>query len=276
MATRFSAIAISIFVSPIIILYATPSQAFQIFRGYDRNPIDRTVLPLERRINTLVQSSAFLQGINSSVTTESFEDHATNQKLEGLTFTTSGITATARYLQKSTGTAASATVQKANRQGLTNAGTFPTHGVKGISINSANHFEFQFSESLAAFSFWGTDLGDLGNRLTVEFYRGNQNVGGQAIDYLDDQAGKSSVFFFGGIAQQPDEYFDLVKLISSRNSSSGDAIGLDQLTIATPSQVIALAPEAAAAVPTPALLPSLLAFGLRLARKRFSQGTKMD
>ena len=289
MTTRFYAIFFSF--APLFLLVPTaPAQAFRLFSGYDENPTARAVLTPIYRVNSLTASQAFDQAVNNgTVTTESFEDQSTRQAIDGLSLNISGVQATFSYLKKSDGTSAttsgaSTKVQKADANGLTNAGTFPTNGEKGISINSSNHFGLNFSQSLAAFSFWGTDLGDSSNRLTVEFYQDNNLVKSQLIDYLGANAGSSSVFFFGGLAETTAEQFNRIQLISSIGST-GDAIGLDQLTIATPEQVLGAASSAAAsnsivtssaatssaattAVPTPALLPGLLGFALSVMRKR--------
>jgi hypothetical protein len=45
-------------------------------------------------------------------------------------------------------------------------------GYYGISIDSANNFSISFSNSLAAFGYFGPDLGDGGNILTMKFSNG--------------------------------------------------------------------------------------------------------
>jgi hypothetical protein len=147
---------------------------------------------------------------------------------------------------------------------MTNSGTFPTDGKQGISINSIYTFKINFSSPLAAIGFWGTDLGDNNNSLTVVLRNLGKTVAQQPINYLGANAGKSSIFFFGGIAQQPTEYFDEVELLSSVTNLQ-DAIGLDQLTVGTPAQVQSVTPPTA--VPTPALLPGLVGLSLGLRRK---------
>ncbi|NJN49177.1 MAG: PTPA-CTERM sorting domain-containing protein [Alkalinema sp. RL_2_19] len=131
------------------------------------------------------------------------------------------------------------------------------------------NFSIKFTNPLAAFGFWGTDLGDSKNTLTVVLKNAGVQVGSQLIDYLDANAGDSSVFFFGGIATGTAELFDEVQLISSINST-GDAIGIDQITVGTADQVTATA-DPVTPVPTPAMLPGLIGVGMAARRKRQQQ-----
>jgi hypothetical protein len=245
---------------PAVIGFAQPAQALSLFRGYDANPVDATVLPLASRTNSIAAYNSYKANLGGSgVTTESYETISGVTPIDGLVQQLSGVTATYSYTKKTDGSSAGssgvAAVQKADAAGLTNSGTFPTDGVRGISINSANNFKIQFGSPLAAFSFWGTDLGDSKNTLTIVLKKAGVLVKSQLIDYLDTNAGQSSVFFFGGIAQNVTEQFDEVELLSSINSN-GDAIGIDQLAVGTAAQVTPMSTP----VPTPALLPGLLAF----------------
>ncbi len=253
-------------------LFAVPVHGLSLFEGYDENLNGGTtgsVLPRSNRLNTTKAFENFKANLGGvGVTTESYEMTKAGTDIDGLQQTLSGVNATYSYRKKSDGSSAgtgnTASVQKANATtGMTNSGTYPTDGVQGISINSANTFKINFASPLAAFSFWGTDLGDSKNSLTVILRSLGQVVAQKPINYLGANAGKSSVFFFGGIAQTPTEYFDEVELLSSI-PSTGDAIGLDQLTVGTPVQV---APTDPTAVPTPALLPGLVGLALGLRRK---------
>lgn len=255
---------------------AQPAKAFLLFDAYDGNPdpAEFPVLPTEQRVNTNEIAATFSLLLAADVvTTEGFESFPTSQAIDDLSTTISGVGTTLSY-KNSDGTSvtggASTKVQKANGNGLTNAGTFPTEGERGISINSMNRFEVLLDEAIAAFSFWGTDLGDLDNTLTIELYRDTTLLATQPINYLDENSGDSSVFFFGSIAEDPTEYFNRVVFNNSKNTGTGDAIGLDQFTIAIPSQVVGLDNLGTdpTTVPTPALLPGLLGFGLRIWKRR--------
>ncbi len=250
------------------ILTIAPAQAFQFFTGYDENPIPDTALPLADRVNSTAAFNAYKANLGGvGVVTQGFEGFAKNTNLNiamgGSTVDFSGVTGTFSNRAKSTDAATALIVQTADAKGLTNSGTYPTEGVNGISISSANNVAIQFSSPLQAFSFWGTDLGDSKNILTIALYNGASQVGTRRIDFLGTDAGQSSTFFYGVIGDST-ELFDQVRLISSINST-GDAIGIDQLTVGTPSQVVPTA------VPTPALLPGLVGMGLSFWRKRSRQ-----
>jgi hypothetical protein len=253
---------------PVAIGLALPAQALSLYTGYDANPnatsTNSVVLPLASRTNSIAAYNSYKANLGGSgVTTESFETATADKTpIDGLVQSLSGVTATYSYTKKTDGSSVGATVQKADANGLTNAGTFPTDGIQGISINSANNFKIKFASPLAAFSFWGTDLGDSKNTLTVVLRKAGLNVQSKLIDYLDANAGQSSVFFFGGIAQNAAEQFDEVELLSSI-SSTGDAIGIDQLTVGTAAQ---LTPQSKP-VPTPALLPGLVALAAGARRR---------
>jgi hypothetical protein len=248
---------------PAAIGLAVPAQALSFYTGYDANPAGSGVLPLASRTNSIAAFNSYKANLGGNgVTTESYETVPKTTPVDGLVQQLSGVTATYSYTKKSDGSASTAVVQKADSAGLTNAGTFPTDGIQGVSINSANNFKIKFASPLAAFSFWGTDLGDSKNTLTVILRKAGVNVQSKLIDYLDASAGQSSVFFFGGIAQNAAEQFDEVELLSSI-SSDGDAIGIDQLTVGTPDQVTATSKP----VPTPALLPGLVALAAGARRR---------
>lgn len=235
---------------------------------------------------------------DSFPSTEGFESFSTTQSIDGLTAQISGIQTILSYKDSSgtpipAGSAGSAAnVQKASgTTDMTNAGTFPTEGTKGISINSTNRFEILLNQPIAAFSFWGTDLGDNNNSLALALYNGNTLLRESPINYLGANSGNSSVFFFGGIAEAPAEYFNRVVF---NNTKTNDAIGLDQFTIAVAEQLLTQpnpssassagvtdpnAPgEGPASVPTPALLPGLLGLmvRLRLRRRAIAQGWRTN
>jgi hypothetical protein len=254
------------------IFASAPAQALSLFTGYDANTLNTNanpqVVPVAARVNTTAAFNSYLANLGGiGVTTESFETTAVGTVIDGLSQTLSGVNATYSYKTKanpavSAGSGPTQSVQQADLAGFTNSGTYPTDGVRGISINSVNLFKINFASPLAAFSFWGTDLGDSSNVLTVILRRAGVQVAAQPIDYLGANPGNSSIFFFGGIAQNSTELFDEVELLSLINTN-GDAIGLDQITVGTQAQVTP--------VPTPAMLPGLVGLGMAALRKRKGQ-----
>jgi hypothetical protein len=248
------------------------------FNGYDLNTSNNPVVPLTKLTapNSEAAFKTFSDRLtDTTVTTESFEGVA--GAINGLSRTISNTTATFSYTQKNPtdpnnpgvpGTTTTS-VQKANSAGFTNAGTYPTDGMYGISINSENNFSISFSNSLAAFGYFGTDLGDSGNILTMKFFKGATEVNSTAIPTNTGSA-NSSEFFFGFIADSPAEEFNRVEFISSI-SSGGDAIGIDQIKIATPTQLNTKIPEPSSLLGTLLCGGAVVTIKRRLQRARSSE-----
>jgi hypothetical protein len=236
------------------------------FSGYDTNPTNNTRLSYDPNSNSQIKFNDFSANLNGiGVTTESFED-TTNpnttivgNSISGLVRSISGTTATFSYTTKATlgnpsvpVTGGSTTQVQKKTSGVTANGTYPTDGDNFISINSANNFSISFSNTLAAFGYFGSDLGDSGNVLTMQFFNGSNPVAvsSQTVDAGTGSA-NSSKFFFGFIADDSAQYFDRVVFSSN---SAGDAIGIDQIKIGTSAQLTT-------AVPEPSSMLGILLFG---------------
>ncbi len=266
------------------------------FSGYDNNPNPPTTtppfagIPLKTDTTAPFSKAAFGNFSNNlngaTVITESFETFVTpsNTPIDGLITSISGTTATFSYTKKSdnssaTTSNASTRVQTADADGFTNSGTYPTQGGRSISINSANNFSISFSQKLAAFSYFGTDLGDGGNTLTMKFFNVApvpsdpltivETLVSSTLIPINSGSANSSEFFFGFIADNSTQEFNKVAFVSSI-SSNGDAIGIDQIKIGTPAQIIP-----STAVPEPATILSTMIFGgAAVAMKRKQQRSK--
>jgi hypothetical protein len=86
---------------------------------------------------------------------------------------------------------------------------------------------------------------------------------------MNTGSANSSEFYFGFIADSPAEEFNRVEFVSSINSG-GDAIGIDQIKIATPTQVKTKIPEPAA------IWGTLLCRGCLVAIKRRSKRVTIE
>jgi hypothetical protein len=245
------------------------------FNGFDQNngvgnPPPR--LTTATSPNSQAAFANFSSNLNgATVTTESFENIPTTTFIDGLSTSISGTTATFSYTKKSDGSSANGgattQIQQADASGNTNSGTYPTDGVRGISINSSNNFSISFSNPLGAFGYFGTDLGDNSNILTMKFFNGATEVNSTLIP-VNANSFNSSEFFFGFISDNPTQYFDRVAFVSSI-SSNGDAIGIDQIKVGTPAQVTTAVPEPSS------LLGTLLVGGSVMLVKRRSRRTKL-
>ncbi len=236
------------------------------FSGYDTNPINN--IRLLNPVNSTTAFNDFSVNLDSAtVTTESFETTATptGTFIDGLTTQISGITANFSYKKdngNSANAGASTQVQQTNTVlGVLPNGAYPTENLRLISINSSNNLSINFSSSIAAFGYFGTDLGDNGNILTMQFFNANNTlVSSQVIG--NTGSANSSEFFFGFIVDSPSDEFNRVVF---SNSIGGDAIGIDQIKIATPTQVKTKIPEPAS------IWGTLLCGGCLVAIKRRSK-----
>lgn len=231
------------------------------FSGYDQN-FGTTPLTTATSPNSQAAFNTFSSNLNgSTVTTESFETIPVGTPIDGLNTSISGTTAIFSYTTKATpgnpsipvaGTSTTSVQQAAASgasAGFTNSGTYPTDGTRGISINSTNNFSISFNNTLAAFGYFGTDLGDASNTLTMNFYNGTTLVNSYSIpQYVGGL--NSSEFFSGFIADNSTQYFNKVEFSSSSTSLTGDAIGIDQIKIGTPTQVVNQVPEPSSLVGT--------------------------
>jgi hypothetical protein len=124
-----------------------------------------------------------------------------------------------------------------------------TSGTKWWRTGAGNNFSINFSDAVAAFGFYGIDVGDIGAQLTLTLVGGGSLAINIPHPITSGQNG--SVFFFGYI--DPDNPWTSATF--SNVGGSGDDFGFDDMTIGSRQQV------QAAAVPEPATL-TLLASGL--------------
>lgn len=116
-------------------------------------------------------------------------------------------------------------------------GVHPLSGENYWLTNAGNNDKFQidFDQSIAAFGFYATDIGDVGAKVTLEL--GLANGGTKLIDLAhnetDGQSG--SVLYQGIIAENEDELFNSVRFLT--DNGSGDGFGFDNLTVGSWNQV---------------------------------------
>lgn len=114
--------------------------------------------------------------------------------------------------------------------------TFATEGNQYLA-GFTGSFAITFSESQAAFGFFGTDIGDWGGRLTLNLTSGA--IQSFAIPHTlgsGGYPGDGSVLFFGIVGEEPGDTF--VSLSFTNDSSGADLFGFDEMTIGTMEQVV--------------------------------------
>lgn len=102
-----------------------------------------------------------------------------------------------------------------------------------VSKDQTNEFTVTFSEAIAAFGFYGIDIGDFGGALSLELYNGNNLVKtlavGNTVTDLSSGDAAGSVLFFGFIASSTSELFTSVRFVTS--GAQVDGFGFDNFTI---------------------------------------------
>ncbi|WP_461414167.1 PEP-CTERM sorting domain-containing protein [Gemmatimonas sp.] len=145
-----------------------------------------------------------------------------------------------------------------NSNGQTNGfGRYAVSGSNYYEVN-AGDFRINFTQAVAAFGFYGVDVGELGGTLALRFYNGSTVLDTRPINY---QVGEGSAFYFG--------YINTVNPFTSvefvLGGSSSDVFAFDDMTIGSREQVSVPEPASAAL-----LLTGLAGFGAVASRRRRS------
>lgn len=223
---------------------ATLSSAYSTYFGQDPGAGEGT--RLTEHLNADAARTSFLNNL-SGVGTETFESF--NNGTAGplaLNFTGAG-TATI------SGTGTVSTVSS----GTNGVGRYPISGVNYWETGS--NFSISFSEAVAAFGFYGIDVGDYNGQVTLELIGGATktiNVGNST------NVRGGGVLYFGVI----DTENPFTKITFGNTAGGTDYFGFDDMTIGSIEQVQNPVPE-----PSTLLLLGGGLLGLGFARKRFAK-----
>ncbi|WP_083690219.1 PEP-CTERM sorting domain-containing protein [Colwellia sp. UCD-KL20] len=183
----------------------TTSQA-ALFFGEDLNPLVSSA-------NSDNANAAFLAQL-SGVGTEDFESFS--QGISGPLTVDFGVAGTATL-------SGSGEVRTSS-----SSGRFATSG--SAYWNTNNDFTITFSNAISAFGFYGTDIGDFGGNITLDF------VNGSTTSYIVNNttsAPNGSLLFWGLV-----DVTNPFTSITFGNTNSTDVFGFDDMTIGTAQQVI--------------------------------------
>lgn len=203
------------------------ASAYQIFFGEDLNNSATTALGATPNAT---QAENQFQNVLSGVGTEDFEGFANGLGAPlGLTFPGAG-NAT---LSGGSGAVSSVTAGQTN-----GAGRYGTSGTNffEVSAGGAGNFVVDFSSSVAAFGFYGIDIGDFGGQLQIQL-----NDTANTLITVNNTVGSGgstdgSVLFFGIVAEDGDEEFTQASFLTS--TGQGDVFAFDDMTVGSRQQVI--------------------------------------
>ncbi|MDO8457926.1 MAG: PEP-CTERM sorting domain-containing protein [Burkholderiaceae bacterium] len=190
------------------------SHAYVTYSGIDEN-------------GSFVQSdaaqSSFLSQLQG-VGTETFESFATGTNAPLLLSFVGAGTATLN---------GSATVESSS---TVCCGRHPRSGTQLVETDSTD-FAISFGSGVAAFGFFGTDIGEFGGDLQI---RVNKEGGGFVVIDVPDVHTlgfiDASSLFFGMIAADASEVFTSIEFFDAV-SGSGDVFGFDDMTVGSLAQV---------------------------------------
>lgn len=221
---------------------AMPVAASQLtFFGEDLNNSEST--PLAAFPAASAAEASFLANL-IGVGTEDFEGFTTGDGVPlGLSFPGAG------NATLDNGGGVIATVTPGSTNGF---GRYATSGTNywEVQAGGTNNFTVTFDSPVAAFGFYGIDIGDFGGRLTlaVTDASGTSNVIVPNTEGSSASTG-GSVLFFGLIETDPSKVFTQVSFLTS--TGAGDVFAFDDFTVGSLEQVNV--------IPLPASLPLVLA-----------------
>lgn len=226
-------------ITTLLLLVSANSQAIPVtFFGEDIGVGEGT--PLASWSNAAAAESAFLSNL-TGVGTEDFESFSsgTGTPLE-IAFPGAGTASL-------TGSSSVATVASGSTNGV---GRYATSGVNYLEASSGtSDFQINFTAPIAAFGFYGIDIGDFNGQLQLTATNGSAEI--MSIPHTVNSAG-GSVLYFG--------FYDLENTYTSlsftNTGSNEDYFGFDDMTIGSFEQVTPNAP-----VPEPSTM-MLLSVGI--------------
>lgn len=132
------------------------------------------------------------------------------------------------------------------RQGNIGFGRFPLHGTKFLDAQAGPEFRLEFQTPVAAFGFYGVDLGDFSGTISIKTSLGGGSVNVYPIPF-NGQTSNGDVIFWGVTDASK---FDKIEFDTSH---SVDYFAFDMFTVASLQQITTRPPTA---TPTPVPTPS--------------------
>jgi hypothetical protein len=253
-ASKQSSLSISIKASiaaAALLAVSSPAHAYSIYFGQDiNNQGGSTRIPYA---NAQAAENSFrsnLMGVGTE-TFESFQAGTTTPL--NLTFpgSTGSITAT---LSGGNGRIVSVPT------GTNGTGRYPISGDKfwEVSAGGGGNFEVNFSQQVAAFGFYGVDIGDFGGQIQLQLTNGTTTTVTVPNTIGSNGSTDGSVLFYGLMASNAAETFTKVSFLTT--TGQGDVFAFDNLIVGDFKQMNKT-PEPVNKTPEPASVLGLLAIG---------------
>ena len=209
----------------------TPANAYSFFFGEDLN--SSATNPLASFPNASAAEADFLTNL-VGVGTETFESFAVGTVDPNLTFPTPSEVISANL--DGNGSVRSVTPGRTN-----GFGRYATSGSKYFEAVAAEGGNIvSFNEPIAAFGFFGVDIGDFGGQLQLVL-ADNTTTTLTIPNTISEAFGETdgSVLFYGLIAENEDETFTSVafELNAPGTGTASDVFGFDDFTIGSLEQV---------------------------------------
>jgi hypothetical protein len=222
-----------------------PAQAFTTYFGED---LDSEISGI--RTGSAGAETAFLARLNT-IGTENFEGFATGATGVTANFGATGVTGA---ISSTTGSVSS---------GANGVGRFPVSGSKFYEVGSGT-FTINFNTAVAAFGFYGADLGDFDGQLTLGLSNGNTLIVPHTFGPNPNGAPNGSLLYYGLIADNAGETF--TSMTFGNTQPGVDFFGFDDLTVGTLAQVVP--PTGSTDVPEPFTIIGTLVGGSAALRMR--------
>lgn len=226
-------------VLPLLFLAAAPLGAQSVFTGFTQNPgcvaggpngCAQKIAPTGA---ALTARNSFFSSLSSSVSSQNFEGIAAG--------TSAPLTLGFGFAGNATLTGAG-NVEQENLVNIVPFGRFATSGSRyfQLSVGGSASFAVQFSQQVAGFGFYGTDLGDVGGSVQVRLLNGST-----LLNTLTVQPSLGTGFFpelngglrFWGVLFGTNA-FDRIEFLLTGNPDDADAFAFDDMVVADASQVV--------------------------------------
>lgn len=201
--------------------------AYQIFFGEDLNNDGNVAL--SSTPNSTAAEQQFKR-VLTGVGTEGFESYSsgTNAPLD-LTFPGAG---------DATLSGGNGTIQSVAPGTTNGVGRYGTSGSNFLEVTAGGggNFVVNFDNTVAAFGFYGIDIGDFGGQLQIQL-----NDAANTLITVNNTIGSGgstdgSVIFFGIVAEDGDEDFTQASFLTT--TGGGDVFAFDDMTVGSRPQVI--------------------------------------